>query len=90
MIELTSLTPYPAHGAVPIPTEDYRVGLTISSLAPLAGTPLPLTRIANSDIAGFDTTVTVVIRDAAGWSAFWQRMWGPMNDAPPLPVVCGD
>ncbi len=87
MIELTSLTPYPAHGAVPIPISDYRVGLTIVTLPPLEGAPLPLTRIANSDIAGFDTTATVAIRDAAAWSAFWQQMWGPMNEAPPLPDV---
>lgn len=86
-IELTSLTPYPAHAAVPIPAEDYRVGLTIATLPPLAGAPLPLTRIANSDFGGFDTTATIVIRDAAAWSAFWQRMWGPFNEPPPLPEV---
>jgi hypothetical protein len=85
-IEFTTLTPYPAH-AVPRPAEDYRIGLVISSLPPFAGDPLPLTRIANSDIGGFDTTATLVIRDAAAWNAFWQRMWGPMNEPPPLPEV---
>lgn len=86
-IELTSLTPYPAHAADPIPIPDYRVGLTIAALPPLAGAPLPLTRIANSDFGGFDTTATIVIRDAAAWSAFWRRMWGAMNEPPPLPAV---
>jgi len=86
-IELTSLTPYPAHAAVPIPIPDYRVGLTIATLPPVAGAPLPLTRIANSGIGGFDTTATLVVRDVAAWSAFWQQMWGPMNEAPPLPEV---
>jgi hypothetical protein len=86
-IELTSLTPYPAHAAVPIPIPDYRVGLTIATLPPVAGAPLPLTRIENSNWGGFDTTATLVIRDAVAWSAFWQRMWGAVNEAPPLPEV---
>ncbi len=85
-IEFTALTPYPAH-AVPAPVEDYRVGLVITTLPPLAGAPLPLTRIENSNWGGFDTTATLVIRDAVAWSAFWQRMWGAVNEPPPLPEV---
>ena len=86
-IELTSLTPYPAHAAVPIPIPDYRVGLVISALPPFEGVPLPLARIENSNWGGFDTTATLVIRDAVAWSAFWQRMWGGVNEPPPLPEV---
>lgn len=86
-IDVTSLTPYPAHAAVPIPVEDYRVGLAISALPALGGAPLRLTRIAHSVVGGFDTTAAFVIRDQAAWSAFWQRLSGPFNEPPPMPEV---
>jgi len=86
-VELTSLTPYPDRPETPIPPDAYRVGLFISALPPLTGTPLRLTRIAATSYGGFDTATIRVVRDASSWSDFWYHIHRFHGEVPPLPAI---
>ena len=70
-----------------MPLAEYRATIRISSLPPLAGTPLPFRQIAGyHGGAGFDTA-TLVVKDSASWSDTWRRLNSPTNDVPALPAV---
>jgi len=86
-VELTSLTPYPDRPEAPIPSDEYRVGLFISALPSLTGTPLPLTRIAASYYYGFYTATVLIVRDPSSWRDLWYHLYSPYNEVPPLPAI---
>jgi hypothetical protein len=86
MVRLLAVTPYP-DSAVPIPADEYRVTLSVVVLTRLDGALLPLALVHESFGSGFDSSVALVVRDAATWREVWTRANAHYQPQPPLPPV---